>query len=90
MIVYMATLLEAKLVTCDKSWSSKKLDSTLNRSLAISLLKKNQDPTSMIVKNILMVSRGSKAGTLPPCWDVLPWVGLRTLCELVFSWPTYG
>ena len=42
---------------------SKKLDPTLNTS--------NQDPTLIIMNHILMVSQGSKVGTLPPIWDLL-------------------
>ena len=38
----------------------------------------NQDPFLMIISHILMVSWGSKVGTLPPCWDLLTWVGLGT------------
>ena len=29
----------------------------------------------MIINHILMVIGGSKVGTLPPCWDLLTWVG---------------
>ena len=32
-----------------------------------------------------MVSWGSKVGTLPPHWDLLPWVGLGTLCGPALS-----
>ena len=32
----------------------------------------------MIINHILMVSQGSKAGTLPPCWDLGT---LGTPCE---------
>ena len=32
-----------------------------------------------------MISWGSKVGTLPPCWNLLAWVGLGTPCEQALS-----
>ena len=57
------------------------LDPTLNASPANMVASNRQDPLSMIINNVLMVSRGSKVGTLPACWDL----GLGTPCELALS-----
>ena len=35
----------------------------------------------MVVNHNLMISWGLKVRTLPPCWDLLTWVGLGTPCE---------
>ena len=61
--------------------SSKKLDTTLNPSLANIFVYNNKDPTLMIINHILIVSWRSKVGTWSPCWDSLTWVGLGTPCE---------
>ena len=36
----------------------------------------------MILNLILMIYRGSKVGTLSPCWDLLTSVGLGTWCPM--------
>ena len=38
--------------------------------------RNTQESTLMIVDHILTLSWGSKAETVPPCWDLLTWVGL--------------
>jgi hypothetical protein len=60
--------------------SSKKLDPTLNKlqvQCDICYIN-NQDLTLKCIDDLLMLSRGSKVGTLPPCWDLLTWVRLGT------------
>ena len=66
--------------------SSQKLGSTLNPNPLNIFSWNNKDPTLMIVTNILVYSRGSKVETLPPCWDLLTWVGLKDL-GLHVNWP---
>ena len=39
----------------------------------------------MIINDIIMISWGSKVGTLPPCWDLLTWVGLGTLIRILLA-----
>ena len=39
----------------------------------------------MNVHHIWLISWGSEVGTLPPCWDLLRWVGRGTLCELALK-----
>jgi hypothetical protein len=69
--------LEVRLGTCVESWV-KKGGATLNTSLAFFLHNIKKDLTLMIIRHILMVSRGSTFWTLPPCWDLLTLVGLGT------------
>jgi hypothetical protein len=57
---------------------SKLLDPTLNPSPTKIFASNNQDPTLMIFNYYLMVSWGSKVGTLPLCWGLLTLVGLGT------------
>ena len=57
---------------------SKMLDPTLKPSPTNMFAWNNEDLTLMIVNHMSMVSWGSKVGTLPPCWDLLTWVGLGT------------
>ena len=38
----------------------------------------NQDLTLLIINYILMVAWVSKVGIVPPCWDLLTWLGLGT------------
>ena len=61
--------------------SSKKLDPTLHISPVNCFVSNNQDPPLKIDNHILTISWGSKVGILPPCWDLLTWVGLGTPCE---------
>ena len=49
--------------------SSIKLDPALNPSPVNIFAYSNQDLILMIIKHILVVTRGSQVGTLPPCWD---------------------
>ena len=65
--------LGVRLGTCveNRVELSANLDPTLNTSPANIFAQDNQDPTIMIINHILMVSWGSKAGTLPPCWHLL-------------------
>ena len=58
-----------------------KLDPTLNTSPANIFASNHQNPFLVLINHMLMVSNGSKVGTLPPCWDL----GLGTLCEPTLS-----
>ena len=80
--------------------SNKKLDPTFNSNPMNICALSNQESTLMIISHILVVTRGSKVGTLPPCWDLLTWVGLgpcvnhpsyllSTRLGAVIKWPTF-
>ena len=73
-------------------WWSKKLDPTHNPRPPNIFASNNQHPTLMIFKHNLMVSWGSKVGTLPLCWDLLTRVDseLGTPCEPVLMARSHG
>jgi hypothetical protein len=50
-------------------WLSKMLNPTLNTNPMNVFAYSYQDMIFMIINHSLMVSRDSKLGTLPPCWD---------------------
>jgi hypothetical protein len=57
-------------MTCVEGWAkSKKLDPTHNTNPEIFLPKLIKIYILINIIQILMVCRGSKGGTLPPCWD---------------------
>jgi hypothetical protein len=57
----------------------KKLDPTLKHKHHESYLHKViKIQLFMIINHIFRISWGSKIGTLPPCWDLVTWVGLGT------------
>ena len=78
MDAYMETLFGGEDLCWELGWV-KKLDPTLNTSLANIVTSRNQDPTLMTINHIVMISWGSKVVTLSPCWDLLIWVGLGGL-----------
>jgi hypothetical protein len=67
---------EVRFGTCVKSWIEQKARPNSQYKSHEYFCIKNKDPTLMIINHISMVSRGSKVGTLRPCWDLLTWVGL--------------
>ena len=64
--------LEVRLGTCVESWVKQKArPNSQHKSRECVFASNNQDHNLMMINFILMVSWGSKVGTLPPCWDLL-------------------
>jgi hypothetical protein len=78
MDAYMTTFLKRGWGLVLQVGLSKRLDPTLNPSPENIFAWNNQDPTLMTFNHMLTITWGSQVGTLPPCWDLLTWVGLRT------------
>ena len=94
MDTYMATVVEGEVrwgEVWDLCWEwvgwSKKLDPTLSTNPTRFCAKSNLNPTLLNVSHILMVSWGSKVGTLCPCWNLQPWVGLGSW-DLMWAGPS--
>ena len=67
-------LLKVRLEIGVESWLEEK--ATPNKSCKYFYIKSSRP--SIIINHGRMVSWGSQVGTLPPCWDLLTWVGLGT------------
>jgi hypothetical protein len=72
--------LEVRLATCVESWVEEKArPNSQHKSREFFLHKLIKIQLWIMNRNhILMVFWVSKVGTLPPCWDLLTWVGLGT------------
>ena len=78
MDAYMATLFGGELGTWVESWVEQRPWPNFQYKSREYLYINNKDLTLMIVNHFLMLSKGSKLGTLPPCWALLTRVGLGT------------
>ena len=86
MDVYMTTLFGGKAWDlCCEVGRVKKLDPILNPRLVNIFPSNDKDPTFIIFNHVLVITWGSQVGTLPPCWDLLTWVGLGTPCRLALN-----